>query len=305
MPRATSRSAAKSPFSQRDERVLARARRREEVDAELAAHDPGLGLRRRTPRCRSARRSAGTPRGARSKLRFEPLLVAVERVGVLHDELADAQQPAARPRLVAILRREVVPDLRQLLVRLDLARMEGERLLVRHRQDELPAAAVLEVEELRDRRSGRSPPRARPASAPGTSISWPPIASISSRMICSTFRCTRQPSGRNVQRPALDLADEAAADEQLVARRPRRRPGSSRSVGGRAVMPGRSSLPRRDYSDSQRDQRRPRPSRARPASPSSAASAGACRRRSTGRSRGRARRSRMSEETFFSTRPWA
>ena len=35
------------------------------------------------------------------------------------------------------------------------------------------------------------------------SISWPPIASISSRMICSTFWCTRQPSGRNVQTPAL------------------------------------------------------------------------------------------------------
>ena len=37
-------------------------------------------------------------------------------------------------------------------------------------------------------------------------------------MICTTFWCTRQPSGRNVQMPALDLADEAAANEQLVAR---------------------------------------------------------------------------------------
>ncbi len=36
----------------------------------------------------------------------------------------------------------------------------------------------------------------------GISISWPPIASISSRMICSTFRCTRQPSGMNVHTPA-------------------------------------------------------------------------------------------------------
>ena len=35
------------------------------------------------------------------------------------------------------------------------------------------------------------------------SISCPPIASISSRMICTTFWCTRQPSGRNVQTPAL------------------------------------------------------------------------------------------------------
>ena len=53
----------------------------------------------------------------------------------------------------------------------------------------------------------------------GISISWPPIASISSRMICSTFRWTRQPSGRNVQRPALTWRMKPAADEQLVADR--------------------------------------------------------------------------------------
>src|ERR671935_93150 len=61
----------------------------------------------------------------------QPGLVAVERVGVLHDELADAHQPTTRPRLVAFLRAEVVPGLRQLLVRLDLARVERHRLLVR------------------------------------------------------------------------------------------------------------------------------------------------------------------------------
>ena len=37
----------------------------------------------------------------------------------------------------------------------------------------------------------------------GICISCAPIASISSRMICSTLRCTRQPSGMNVHRPAL------------------------------------------------------------------------------------------------------
>ena len=37
----------------------------------------------------------------------------------------------------------------------------------------------------------------------GMSISCAPIASISSRMICSTLRWTRQPSGMNVHRPAL------------------------------------------------------------------------------------------------------
>src|SRR3954470_22140863 len=36
----------------------------------------------------------------------------------------------------------------------------------------------------------------------GMSISWQPIASISSRTICSTLRCTRQPAGSHVHSPA-------------------------------------------------------------------------------------------------------
>jgi hypothetical protein len=79
---------------------------------------------------------------------LDAVLVAVERVRVLHDELANAEQPPARARLVAILRLEVVPELRQLFVRLDLARVERGRLLVRQRQDETPAAPVLDVEDL-------------------------------------------------------------------------------------------------------------------------------------------------------------
>ena len=64
----------------------------------------------------------------------------------------------------------------------------------------------------------------------GISISCPPIASISSRMICSIRRWTRQPSGRNVHKPAetwrmkpprtSSLCDSASASE-----------GASRSVG--------------------------------------------------------------------------
>ena len=92
------------------------------------------------------------------KLDVEARLVAVERVRVLHDELAHAEEPAARARLVAILDREVVEHLRQLPVALDLARVEGHGLLVREREDELPPGAVLEVEELGDRDAvGRLP----------------------------------------------------------------------------------------------------------------------------------------------------
>ena len=51
-------------------------------------------------------------------------------------------KPGARTRLVAVLRLEVVEHLRQVAVRLDLARVEGHRLLVRHRQDELAVVAI-------------------------------------------------------------------------------------------------------------------------------------------------------------------
>ena len=86
----------------------------------------------------------------RAEAHLEAGLVAVERVRVLHDELADADQPAARPRLVAVLGLEVVPGLRQLPVALELARVEGERLLVRQREHEPPARAILHVEDLGD-----------------------------------------------------------------------------------------------------------------------------------------------------------
>ena len=49
------------------------------------------------------------------------------------------------------------------LVRLDLARVERDRLLVRHRQDELAAVAVVQLEDLGDRVRGPWPPRARRA----------------------------------------------------------------------------------------------------------------------------------------------
>src|SRR5207253_254333 len=126
--------------------VLARSSRREEVEAELAAHGPALRLdvvgleaaALEDPPVRAAVRLEALPRA---------VLVAVERVRVLHDELADPDQTAAGPRLVAVLHREVVPELRKLLVRLDLPRVERDRLLVRHRQDEAAAASVLQVED--------------------------------------------------------------------------------------------------------------------------------------------------------------
>src|SRR5918998_3918207 len=55
----------------------------------------------------------------------------------------------------------------------------------------------------------------------GISSSWPPAEFISSRMICTTFSCTRQPAGRNDHKPApswrtspartISLCDSASA----------------------------------------------------------------------------------------------
>ena len=140
-----------------DERVLARAGRREEVDRLAAAHHPRLGLRRRSTRP-AALEDPVVGLLVCAEARLEPVLVAVERVRVLHDELADAEEAGARPRLVAVLRLEVVPGLRQLPVALDLAGVVGERLLVRQREHEPAARAVVEVEDLGDRVSGLSLP---------------------------------------------------------------------------------------------------------------------------------------------------
>jgi hypothetical protein len=77
----------------------------------------------------------------------EPGRVHVERVGVLHDELAEAHQPRLRPLLVAELGLHLIPDLRQLLVGANLvARDGGEDFLVRHAEAHVRAPPILEAE---------------------------------------------------------------------------------------------------------------------------------------------------------------
>ena len=73
-------------------------------------------------------------------------------------------------------------------------------------------------------------------------------------MICSIFRWTRQPSGRNVQSAGADLADEAAAHEQLVADAASASAGASRRVGrksceARAIIVVRTQATRAGSAD--------------------------------------------------------
>ena len=90
---------------------------------------------------------------------FQSRPIAVEGVGVLHHELARAQDAGARARLVALLDLEVVEDQRQLAVGAHrLGCVEGDGLLVGHRQHHLRALAVCELEQLVDlQASGLAP----------------------------------------------------------------------------------------------------------------------------------------------------
>ncbi len=92
----------------------------------------------------------------------EASLVDVEGVGVLHEELSDAQEASFGARLIAELGLDLVPDLGQLLVAAEfLAGDVGDDLFVGHGEAELCAFAVLEGETYcrPSRTSGRSPPK--------------------------------------------------------------------------------------------------------------------------------------------------
>ncbi len=79
----------------------------------------------------------------------EARVVDVEGVGVLHHELAAAQQPRARPGLVAELGLDLIEPQRQVLVgRVEVLDEKGEHLLVGRGQQEVVALAVLEPEDV-------------------------------------------------------------------------------------------------------------------------------------------------------------
>ena len=198
----------------RDERVLARSRRREEVDRLLPAHHPGLRLDLRELEAR-ALEDAVVGALVLAEGDFQPGLVAVERVPVLHDELAQPQEPAARARLVPLLDREVVKELRELAVARDLLRMERHRLLVRHREDVLAPLAVLEPEELGDVVAARLLPELERRQHRHEHLLAPDRVhlladDLDDLLVHAPAQRQERPDAR------ADLPDVAAAHEQLV-----------------------------------------------------------------------------------------
>ena len=200
-----------------NEHVLAGARRSQVVDRQLAAHDPALRLHR--DRLHPAAVEDPVVRLAvLLEAGFRALLVAVERVGVLHDELADPQEAAPGPRLVAVLDLEVVPELRQLLVRADLARVERERLLVRQREDVVTAAPVGDVEDLRDLvATGRLPQLDRGQHGCEELLAADRVHFLADDLLDLAVDLPAE--GQVAPQARAHLADEAASDEQLVAHR--------------------------------------------------------------------------------------
>ena len=127
------------------------------------------------------------------------------------------KQPAARPRLVALLRREVVPELRQLLVRLQLARVERHRLFVREREYVVAPGPVLELEDDRDPDAAARLPQLRRRQHRLEHLL--PADRVDLLADDLDDLLVHAPAERQ-ERPqtGADLADEAAAHEQLVTR---------------------------------------------------------------------------------------
>ena len=131
----------------RHDRVLARLGQHLELVREVAADVAGVGLD-------GAEGESAALEDARVGVVHDLVLasrvvgVDVEGVGVLHDELAPAHEPEARPHLVAELDLDLVEILRQIAVRAHLAADQvGDHLLVRGPEAEVPPVAVLQPEQ--------------------------------------------------------------------------------------------------------------------------------------------------------------
>ncbi len=135
-------------FAERD-LVLAGRAGRQVLVRHLAAHQAHVALALVEAQA-AALEDTPVSAGVLPVADVQPLLVAVEGVGVFHHELAHSQQAGARPHLVSALHLEVVPELGKLPVGAELAGVESHRLLVRHREHEVAAVTIGQPEHLGD-----------------------------------------------------------------------------------------------------------------------------------------------------------
>ena len=209
--------------------VLARGAGRHELVGAGPAHHPDVGLDG-VPLQPGPVEDPLVGPGVLLVAHLEPLGIAVERVRVLHDELARPQDAGARAGLVALLGLEVVEDLRQVAVGAhDLRDVHRHDLLVRHGQHHGRAAAVLELEELGPDRvvaAGLLPPLRRVEHGHQQLLAADGVHLLADDL----HRLLVHPpaGGHPAPQAGADLADHAGADQQLVRERFR--------VGGRLLL---------------------------------------------------------------------
>jgi len=78
----------------------------------------------------------------------QSLGIDVERVRILHRELAHAKHTRLRARLVAVLLLDLVPDLRKLFVTAQFGGQRGEHLFAGHAEPDIGAFAIRQPEHL-------------------------------------------------------------------------------------------------------------------------------------------------------------
>src|SRR6266851_499783 len=146
-------------------------------------------------------------------------LVGVEGVGVLHEELPGAQHPRARPRLVALLGLDLVPDLREIAIGANLPRGQPRHdFLVRHAQAHVALVPVLEAEHLPA--DGVPAPRLLPDLRGMQHRHGQLLAADAIHLLADDgvdLLDDPQPDGQVDVDARRELADEPRADHELVA----------------------------------------------------------------------------------------
>ena len=202
---------------QRDVVLARRARRHVLVGAE-AAHHPDVRLDP-VPLEPAAVEDAVVGAAEVLVVLVEAGAVAVEGVGVLHDELARAQEPGARPRLVPALGLEVIRRERQLAVGAhDRRDVEGDDLLGGEGEHHVGTLAVLELEDLINAVTARALPQISRIDHRHQHL----LAADGVHLLADDLRgvLMRAPAGGQ-ERPeaGAELAHEARADHELVRER--------------------------------------------------------------------------------------
>ena len=228
-----------------DQHVLAGGVEEHELVGLRSAHDPDVRGDRDGVQAEALE---GPDVGAvlRVVARVQAGLVAVAAVGVLHDELAHADQPAAGARLVAPLRLEVIDLHRELAIRLDdVGEEDADDLLVGHREDHVPAVAVLEATQLRP---DRVVPAARPPDVGRVDdrhlhlLAADPVLLLADDLLDPVADPLAQRQQRvDAGAELAHVARPAGAGDATASRpRPGRR-GAWRRRGGRVAWPGKDS----------------------------------------------------------------